>query len=132
MVNFLYTHGVHRLMKRVDVFPAVVRLAPPNSLSDITELQIYGAAPEGSRFIDRCRVVILNETIMIANDSPSGPRLVFREKLSETRHEGRLSHVRTVSGKILTFRKDENCGCGSRLRSWNPYGNSITSSQDPT
>lgn len=119
-------------MKRVDVFPAIVRVAPPGSLDDIADLKVVGAAPPGSRSLDRCRVVILKDVIMIANDSPSGPQLVFREKVTETRHEGKMSYVRTESGKILAFTKDENCGCGSRLRSWNPYGNIIMSNQDPT
>jgi hypothetical protein len=119
-------------MKSVDVFPAVVRVAPPDSLEDITDLTVYGDAPAGSRFLDRCRVVILNEVILIANDTPSGPQLIFREKLVETHHIEKMSHVKTISGKILAFRKDDNCGCGSRLRSWNPYGNVMMSNQDPT
>jgi len=119
-------------MKRVDVFPAIVRLAPSDSLSDITALNIRGDAPQGSRFVDRARVVILNDQIMIAVDSPTGPSLVFREKVIETRHIEKMSYAKTESGKILAFTKDENCGCGSRLRTWNPYGNIVTSTADPT
>lgn len=119
-------------MKRVDVFPALLRLAPPDSLSDITTLNIKGDAPSGSRFLDRCRVVILDDKVMVALDSPEGPKLVFREAVVETRHVEKISYVKTESGKILAFTKDENCGCGSRLRSWNPYGNVMGSTQDPT
>jgi len=118
-------------VKRVDVFPALLRLAPSDSLSDITTLNIRGEAPEGTRFLDRCRVVILRDQIMVALDSPTGPQLVFREKVVETRHVDKTSYAKTESGKILAFTKDENCGCGSRLRSWNPYGNIISSSEDP-
>jgi hypothetical protein len=119
-------------MKRVDVFPALLRVAPPDSLSDITTLSIRGEAPQGSRFLDRCRIVILRDQILVALDSPEGPQLVFREKVIETRHIEKMSYVKTESGKILAFTKDENCGCGSRLRSWNPYGNVVGSSKDPS
>lgn len=118
-------------MKRVDVFPAFLRLAPSDSLSDITTLKIKGEAPRGSRFLDRCRVVIVRDQVMVALDSPEGPQLVFREKLVEAQHVEKISYVRTESGKILAFTKDENCGCGSRLRGWNPYGNIVSSSSDP-
>jgi len=119
-------------VKRVDVFPAIIRLAPPQSLVDYTSLTMRGDAPQGTRFLDRCRIVILNETIMIANDSPEGPKVVFRERVTEHSLDGKLHHAVTESGKILAFTKDENCGCGSRLRTWNPYGNIMMSSEDPT
>ncbi len=37
------------MKKSVDVFPAVVKLAPPGSLSDITMLKTTGDAPQGSK-----------------------------------------------------------------------------------
>lgn len=119
-------------MKRVDVFPAIIRLAPPDSLSDITELLVTGPAPEGSRRVDRCRVVILNDLLMVAVDAPGGPSLVFREKVVEKTHQGQVHFARTESGKIVAFSKDHNCGCGSRLRAWNPFGGIVMSSEDPT
>lgn len=118
-------------MKSIDVFPAIVRLAPPDSLSDITQLPIRGDAPQGTRKLDRCRIVCINGVVQIVVDSPEGPRLMFREAVSEQISENKTHWLRTEKGKILVFEKDNNCGCGSRLRSWNPYGTSITSSQDP-
>lgn len=119
------------MRKIVDVFPAVVKLAPPGSLSDITMLKTTGDAPQGTRKLDRCRVAIVNDTILIAVDSPEGPKLVFREKVVEMINEKGLDRVKTESGKMLAFVKDTNCGCGSRLRSWNPFGNVVSSTEDP-
>ena len=119
-------------MRRVDVFPAIVRLAPPGSLSAITELAMSGDAPEGTRKLDRCRVAIVKDLLMIAVDSPEGPKLVFRERVVEQTHQGKVQYALTESGKILAFQRDDNCGCGSRLRSWNPYGGVVSSSADPT
>lgn len=118
-------------MKRVDVFPAIIRLAPPGSFDDITELGISGPSPKGTRKLDRCRVVILKDVLMVALDSPTGPSLVFRERVTDTVFSGKTTHAVTESGKIVVFEKDDNCGCGSRLRSWNPYGNIVMSTKDP-
>ena len=120
------------MRKIVDVFPAVVKLAPPGSLSDITMLKTTGDAPQGTRKLDRCRVVVLQNTLLIAEDSPEGPRIVFREEVDLMVQDKKLTNILTISGKIIAFMKDDNCGCGSRLRSWNPYGGFITSGEDPS
>ena len=115
-----------------DVFPALVWIAPSNSVG-LDELSIPGPSPEGTRKVDRVRVVLLGDTILIAQDSPQGPTLVFREKFTHRHVEGKLQTVLTESEKIVSFIKDTSCGCGSRLRGWNPYGqnNSVYSSKDP-
>lgn len=116
-----------------DVFPALVWIAPPNSVG-IDEFTIPGPYPEGTRKVDRVRVVLLGESILIAKDSPEGPTLVFREKFTHRHVEGKLQTVLTESEKVVSFIKDDSCGCGSRLRGWNPYGQntSVYSSEDPT
>jgi hypothetical protein len=116
-----------------DVFPALVWLAPPNSIG-LDELTIPGNAPEGTRKVDRVRVVLLGDSILIAQDTPEGPKLVFREKFTHRHVDGKLQAVLTESEKVVAFIKDSSCGCGSRLRGWNPYGqnSSVYSSQDPT
>jgi hypothetical protein len=116
-----------------DVFPAIVWLAPPNTVG-VDELKIPGPSPEGTRKIDRVRVVLMGEQILIAADTPAGPKIGFREKFTLRHVEGKVQSVMTESGKVISFKKDTNCGCGSRLRDWNPYGNNsaIYSNQDPT
>ena len=119
------------MRKEIDVFPAIIKLAPPESLEDFTTLEIVGPVPQGTRRLDRCRVVVINGILMVAQDTPEGTKVVFREKTRDMRHEGKVSHILTESGKIIAVTKDHNCGCGSRLRSWNPYGSVVMSSQDP-
>ena len=116
-----------------DVFPALVWLAPADSIG-LDELKIPGPSPEGTRKVDRVRVVLLGDSVLIAQDSPEGPKLVFREKYLHRHVDGKLQAVLTESGKVVAFIKDASCGCGSRLRGWNPYGqnSSVYSSQDPT
>lgn len=120
------------MRKHVDLFPAIVRLAPPGSLEDYTSLQVSGDAPQGTRKVDRCRAVVIESVLVIAQDAPEGPQVVFRERVQEISHENKITHILTESGKIIVMRKDENCGCGSRLRGWNPYGSAVVmSSEDP-
>jgi hypothetical protein len=119
--------------KKVDVFPAVILIAPPDSLEDYKDLPVKGDKPQGTRRLDRCRVAIVNSILHVAADSPEGPKLVFRERvLDYHKNLSNISHhAITESGKIIAFSKDENCGCGSRLRSWNPFGNYLSAAGDP-
>lgn len=114
------------------MFPAVATLADPGSLEDINELLPRGGAPKGSRKVDACRITVLEKVIMIAVDSPEGPKLVFQEKIEFYSKEEKIHRVKTETGKFIAFTKDINCGCGSRLRTWNPYKNILTSEEDPT
>ena len=105
-----------------DLFPAKI------TLSDATG--------KVHRTVEAVRLVITEDTIFIAGDSHKGPTLIFREKYSTEdlqldKSRDADSRVTTINGKVLVFKKDQNCGCGSKLRSWNPY-NTVYSSKDPT
>jgi hypothetical protein len=115
-----------------DVFPAVAWIAPPNTVA-VSDLATSGPSPEGTRKIDRVRVVLLGNNILIAQDSPEGPKLVFREGFTSRLVNGKTNTIKTDTGKVIAFTKDDNCGCGSRLRTWNPYGqnSSVYSTSDP-
>jgi hypothetical protein len=118
-------------MKRIDIFPAIIKLSPEGSVENLEEFDFASTPPKGTRKLDRCRAVVLNETLMIVVDSPTGPTLVFREKVTEQFHDKNVTKLRTQSNKVVIIKKDDNCGCGSRLRGWSPYGNIATSSFDP-
>ena len=119
--------------KKIDVFPAILWLAPPDSLEDWKTLPMSGPRPQQTRKVDRARVALFQGKMFVAVDSPEGPKLVFREQIADYLKDpdGKSHHVLLASGKIEVFRKDHNCGCGSRLRSWNPFGNHLYSTDDP-
>jgi hypothetical protein len=119
------------MKKYMDIFPAILKIAPSGSITDIDSLTLRGDAPKGTRRLDRCRAVYMGETLRVVLDSPEGPKMVFQEKVSEHLSKAKTHWIRTESGKVFVIEKDNNCGCGSRLRSWNPYGNHISSNQDP-
>ena len=118
-----------------DLFPAIIALAPPGTIEDPTTFRptYRDSHPEGTRIIDRARIIVVDDKVLIAVDSPTGPTLVFREGILDytKNRERREYYITTVSGKIISVTKDQNCGCGSRLRSWSPFGN-ILNATDPT
>ena len=119
------------MTKKIDVFPAIILLAPADSLPSYTDLVFGEEKPEGTRRVDRCRVAIVNNKLHVAVDTPEGPQLVFREDVADYKKLENQHNAYTTSGKIIAFKKDINCGCGSRLRSWNPFGAYLSSSEDP-
>lgn len=114
-----------------DIFPAHLAVVPAGFIEDITELK-SAPATQGAHYLATTRVIITDTMIVVAQDSPDGAQIVFRETYSEFL-DGRVTktdlRVVTTSGKMLAFKKDTNCGCGSRLRSWNAY-KTITSMKD--
>ncbi len=119
-----------------DVFPAIVLAAPSGSFRDFMSLTTALPYPPGAQSVDRARVIVFEELVMVAVDgvAGNGPQLVFREavrSMSISKDRSTDSRVLTESGKGLAFRRQDNCGCGSRLRAWNPY-KTMNSIKDPT
>lgn len=119
----------------VDIFPAHVQVAPPNVFTDVHTLNSY-PHQEGAFYVGTTRVILMDveaqKVVLVAQDSPQGAQIVFKEKIDTfiDQIDGTYRLI-TVSGKTLAFSKDTNCGCGSRLRSWNPY-KTVNSMKDPT
>lgn len=121
---------------RHDVFPAFVAILSASDPTPLTEMSSAPKRPEAAYQLNTARVVVFGGNVTIAVDGSDGPRLVFNEKIDPTSHvKGATvrddSYVQTVSGIKIAYRKDSACGCGSRLKSWNPYRNSY-SVKDPT
>ena len=121
---------------RGDVFPAYASVTPADA--DIAIADIRSSPPSAGSFqISIARVVVTPERIIIARDGATGPTVVFSEAIDpltyfknpDSRGD---SYVQTLSGKKIAFKKDSACGCGSRLRSWNPYKSTVSSTKDPT
>lgn len=122
---------------RQDIFPSYVGIAPADNPTDINDLR--SAPPtEGIVHLNIARVIVTAEEIIIAQDGPTGPVVVFSEAIDPAGHfiaaspREMDSYVTTVSGQKVVFKKDTACGCGSRLRSWAPFGGYLSSTADPT
>lgn len=105
-----------------DVFPAVIAIAPPAS-TELGEFSPQGPLPEQTRKVSKCRVVVLDNFLMIVRDYPDAPqKLVFREELlSFGKDQDGVWRGVTETNKLIAFRKDRDCDCGTTLASWNPY-----------
>lgn len=115
----------------IDRFPCHLAAIGPGKIEDVTTMRSFEPTP-GANYLEITRVIITDEVVLVAKDGPSGPQIVFQERYetfipSEKPIED--SFVVTVSGKMLAFKKDTGCGCGSRLRGWNPY-KTLNSSKD--
>lgn len=107
-------------MRRLNIFPATVKVNSLDSLSDVTDLNFKSRGPEGTRRLDACRVAVLGDTVYVVVDSSSGPQVVFEEKIEMWARVDGVAYVHTVSSKLLAVVKDRDCGCGSRLKGWSP------------
>jgi len=105
----------------IDLFPSHVVVVAPDTYETLTDLKSQ-PVPKGAGYVSTARVVVTDEVIFVAQDSPEGAKIVFQERYEDkpTIVDGEY-WLTTKSGKQLSFQKDKNCGCGSRLKSWNPY-----------
>lgn len=121
-------------MKKFDVFPALIYLAPEDSITTMSDLENKDISrPQGTRRVDRARAALFNNKLIIYVDTPEGPKLVFREDVVEYERsqDHKMHFVRTASNKVVSIQKDVNCGCGSRLRSIALFSSFLNSSEDP-
>ena len=120
-------------MIREDSFPATLVVTAPDFPVPVEELKSQPPTPEAA-FLSITRVVVSGDRVVVAVDHIDGPQVVFSEQIDPTTHfKGNMnveSYVTTVSGKKLAWRRDSQCGCGSRLRSWRPF-KIMGSSKDP-
>lgn len=116
-----------------DIFPAHLTVAQAGAYDDIHAVHSHPPMDD-SYYLSKTRVVVTDKQIIVAHDGAQGPVIVFREEYAQfdkSNVKNEDSYVTTVTGKMLVYKKDENCGCGSRLRSWNPYKH-LYSTKDPT
>ena len=107
----------------LDRFPCHLAAIGAGEVEDVTTMRSFEPT-KGSTYLEITRVIVTDEYVLVAKDGPSGPQIVFREAYTTfiaSEKPTQDSFVVTSSGKMLAFKKDTGCGCGSRLRGWNPY-----------
>lgn len=121
-------------MIKQDVFPAIVAVAPATHETPVSELKSTPTTA-GALRLSSARVIVTEYRIIIAQDSATGPMVVFDEPITthfkSTKDKTKDSYVVTANGTKVAFQKDGQCGCGARLRSWRPF-KSMGSINDPT
>jgi hypothetical protein len=104
-----------------DIFPAHLSVAPPTYTGPMRAESSGRDYP----YVAETRTIVTTTNIIVAVDTPTGAQVIFNEEydpetLNIPKKQTQEASVTTVSGKRLVFKKAESCGCGSRLRSWNP------------
>ena len=112
------------IQKKIDVYPARAIVSLYYGFKDEAGEEI-AIEKNMSRELYAVRVVIIAGWLLIAADSPTGPVLVFSQKTDPSKWKlrtgkGEESYAITESGRLVVFKKDDSCGCGSKLRVWNP------------
>lgn len=115
----------------LDRFPCHLAAIGAGKVEDVTTMRSFEPTA-GANYLEITRVIVTEEMVMVAKDSTNGPQIVFQERYETfipSTEATKDSFVVTESGKMLAFKKDTGCGCGSRLRGWNPY-KTLNSSKD--
>jgi hypothetical protein len=125
-----------------DIFPAVVSMT---TIAPTQESQLTASNPAtvlNARRLDRSRVIVTGDRIIVATDSPEGPLVVFNQLYDQataqlSKNVSTDSTLTTIPGDssspiYVAYRKSEDCSCGSRLRGWRPFGriDSVTSNRN--
>lgn len=83
-------------------------------------------------------MVVTLEQVLVFADSSSGPQLIFSDNIVDytppnpraaklrNLYNPREALITTESGKTLAFHRASGCGCGSRLKSFRPFGEGTT------
>jgi hypothetical protein len=94
-------------------------------LTDIYPAKAEITSKEGKNHeIGTVRAILTQTDLILATDSPEGPKIILLEPYeSFSKAKGRKTPntVTLKSGNTVVFSKDDECGCGSRLKSWNAY-----------
>ncbi len=116
----------------VDIFPATIVLLPADNAMAASALSPASPVSDGVN-LNTIRLVVMGGQVLLAQDSPSGPQVVFSEAvdMDSLHKDSSGGYLTTVSGRKLAWNKDSSCGCGSRLRSWRPYKH-VGSTSTPT
>lgn len=113
-----------------DIFPAIVAVYTPDFV-DVSgkPFSTFGVSGSGAKIFSESRVIVHKNLVIVGASTAIGPQKVFEEPVVEVFEENPYTRVLTASNYLVVFTRSKGCGCGSRLRSWNPYGNVIRSSR---
>lgn len=107
-----------------DVFPADANFAAANHLSDVSELSV-SLTPRDHQIavVSEARIFVTDVLIVVVMDTPTGAQVVFQEQYETLLppDASKVYRIVTKSGKMVAFKKNTSCACGSRLRALNPY-----------
>lgn len=128
------------VMTAVAAPPTPVQGGPQAKLSPLIRLDLFPAAitsPDNSVFFshEKARVIVTTDGLFIFVDSPSGPAVALKARLSSAHGNRKDGYTFTYMPPpdtqtdpptpralaTLKVTPSSGCGCGSRLRSFTPW-----------
>jgi len=91
---------------RTDVFPAAVSFS-------------FGDNPYA-----KARAIVTADSLLVLVEGGTAPGVLYEGRLEDLTFNGRTATVTTEDGEI-TIARASGCGCGSRLRSYRPFGRAV-------
>lgn len=114
----------------MDIFPAVVAVYPPDVVASFEKpFSDVGIASSGGKIFSDCRFIVHNNFVIVGASTVSGVQKVFQASVAEVFVVKPYTRVLTAENFLVVATRSKGCGCGSRLKSWNPYGNVVRSSR---
>jgi hypothetical protein len=114
-----------------DMFPALVSVYRPEDVLGMeSPFEDVGLSDSGAEKFTECRVIVQKNLLIVGAHTARGVQAVFRGEVEEIFKSGQFTRVLTRSGHLVVFAKSKGCGCGSKLRAWNPYGKMVRSNKD--
>lgn len=111
-----------------DFFPARLLLAAPQVFESTADMKLPEerepkSIPEGTFYIEVCRVVFTQNEVVIAIEEDEGVRVIFTDTYNPAYQDvnKNTDRIITNTGRMMVFEIDSTCGCGARLMSWNAY-----------
>lgn len=68
------------------------------------------------------RAIVTDEAVFVYTDGVNGPETSFTDRLED--FSGNATDgwtVNTTDGYTLSIKRSDGCGCGSRLKGYNPF-----------
>lgn len=110
-----------------DIFPAIIALYPTALVSTWESPYLsIGISDSPKKIFNDSRVIVHKNHLIVGSDGPRGPQTIFSAQVQEVFKDGTFIRVLTTDNELAVIAKSKGCGCGSRLRSWNAYGNTVS------
>jgi hypothetical protein len=81
----------------------------------------------------RARAIVTADTVMVLveNGTPSGAGVLYEGRLEDVNLVNRTHLVAVTADGEVTITRQAGCGCGSRLRSYRPFGRAVRMAKAP-
>jgi len=85
----------------------------------------------GTHSYTRSRAIVTADTVIVLVENGSGPGVLYEGRLEDVNLVDRTHLMAVTEDGEVTISRQGGCGCGSRLRSYRPFGRAVRMAQAP-